>query len=291
VTKWGFCDLLSLVSKRIDSTKNPTLKAFAELKERKARDAQQRYLIEGSRETLRALQGGERLQTLLFCPSFLSHEGKKVIAEGRLVLSVVEGRQKVEGKGQELEILELSQAAFEKLSLRQNPDGVMAVAEIQKKNLADVSLKENALVLVIDGLEKPGNIGALLRSADAVNVDAVFVSGQGTDLYNPNVIRASMGSLFSRPVLAVDTHELIEFLRVKHFNMIAATPHTTKKYWDEDFSKATAIVLGTEHEGLSKEWLEAATSQVTIPMNGLADSLNVATAGALLLYEALRQRL
>jgi RNA methyltransferase, TrmH family len=199
------------VSKRIDSTKNPTLKAFAELKERKTREIQQRYLIEGSRETLRALQGGERLQTLLFCPSFLSHEGKKVMAEGR------ERRQKAEGEN--IEILELSQAAFEKLSLRQNPDGVMAVAEIQKKNLADVKLKENALVLVIDGLEKPGNIGALLRSADAVNVDAVFVSGTGTDLYNPNVIRASMGSLFSRPVLAVETSELIDFLHVKHFNM------------------------------------------------------------------------
>jgi RNA methyltransferase, TrmH family len=263
------------VSKRIDSPKNPTIKTLAELKERKARDAQQRYLIEGSRETLRAIQGGETLQLLLVCSELLSEEGRKL---------------KAKAEEQKIDVLELSRAAFEKLSLRQNPDGVIAVAEIQKKTLADTNLKENALVLVVDGLEKPGNLGALLRSADAVNIDVVFVSGAGTDLYNPNVIRASMGSLFSRPVLTVDANKLISFLRSKHFNIVAATPHTDNLYWQEDFTKATAIVLGTEHEGLSRAWLEAATSQVTIPMSGLADSLNVATAGALLLYEALRQR-
>lgn len=266
------------MSKRIDSSKNPTIKALAELKERKARDAQQRYLIEGSRETLRALQGGERVRMLLVCPELIDEQR----AEGK----------ELEQKAEELkiEILELSKAAFEKLSLRQNSDGVIAVADIQKKNLANVTLKENALVLVVDGLEKPGNIGALLRSADAVNVDAVFVSGSGTDLYNPNVIRASMGSLFRRTVLAVDTNEVISFLHSKYFKIVAATPHTHHLYWHEDFTQSTAVVLGTEHEGLSKEWLEAATSQVMIPMSGLADSLNVATAGALLLYEALRQR-
>jgi RNA methyltransferase, TrmH family len=263
------------VSKRIDSTKNPTLKTLVELKERKGREAQRRYLIEGSREAERAFQGGERVRILLVCPELLDAEGRRL-------------RKKAEGEGRE--VLELSKAAFEKLSLRQNPDGVIAVAEMRKKTLADVTLEENALVLVIDGLEKPGNIGALLRTADAVNVDAVFISGSGTDLYNPNVIRASMGSLFSRPVLAVDTNELIQFLRSKNFKIVAATPHTENLYWHEDFTKSTAIILGTEHEGLSKEWLESATALVKIPMGGLADSLNVATAGAILLYEALRQR-
>lgn len=275
------CSLLPynrLVSKRLDSSKNPTIKTLAELKERKGRDSQGRYLIEGSRETLRALQGGERVQMLFVCPELIDEQR----AEGRELERMVKERK--------IGMLELSKAAFEKLSLRQNPDGVIAVAEIQKKALTDITLKENSLVLAIDGLEKPGNIGALLRSADAVNVNAVFVSGSGTDLYNPNVIRASMGSLFSRPTLAVETNELISFLRSNHFKIIAATPHTHHLYWHEDFTKSTAIVLGTEHEGLSKEWLEAAISQVKIPMSGLADSLNVATAGALLLYEALRQR-
>jgi RNA methyltransferase, TrmH family len=281
ITVIAHCSLLlynRLVSKRIDSSKNPTIKALAELKERKGRESQQRYLIEGSRETLRALQGGEHMQMLLICPGLVDEQR----AESREL--------KAKAEGEKIEILELSKAAFEKLSLRQNPDGIIAVAAIQKKILADVTLKENTLVLVIDGLEKPGNIGALLRSADAVNVDAVFVSGAGTDLYNPNVIRSSMGSLFSRPVLAIETNELLSFLHSKHFKIVAATPHTKNLYWHEDFTKSTAIILGTEHEGLSKTWLEAATSQVTIPMSGLADSLNVATAGALLLYEALRQR-
>jgi RNA methyltransferase, TrmH family len=273
------CSLLlynRLVSKRIDSPKNPTIKTLAELKERKGREAQGQYLIEGSRETLRALQGGERVLRLLVCPELLDEQR----AEGR----------ELRAKAKTIEMLELSKIAFAKLSLRQNPDGVIALAEIQKKTLADVTLKENSLVLVIDGLEKPGNIGALLRSADAVNVDAVFVTGEGTDLYNPNVIRASMGSLFSRPVLAVETHELTNLLHSRHFNIVAATPHTHNLYWHEDFTKSTAIVLGTEHEGLSEVWLEAATARVKIPMSGLADSLNVATAGALLLYEASRQR-
>ena len=278
ITHHSFLLYNSLVSKRLDSPKNPTLKTLAELKERKARDTQGRYLIEGSREILRALQGGEHVLMLLVCPELMDMQRAE--------------SQELEQKAEEqnVEWIELSKAAFEKLSLRQNPDGVIAVAKIQKKKLADVTLEENALVLVIDGLEKPGNIGALLRSADAVNIDAVFVSGNGTDLYNPNVIRASMGSLFSRPTLAVETNELINFLRSNHFNILAATPHTNHLYWHEDFTKSTAIVLGTEHEGLSEEWLEAATSHVKIPMSGLADSLNVATAGALLLYEALRQR-
>jgi RNA methyltransferase, TrmH family len=259
--------------KRIDSLKNPTLKTLVELKERKTRDREQRYLIEGVREVSRALQAGEAILTLLFVPELLGAEGKEIIISQS-----------------KAERLELSPEAFAKLSLRQNPDGLIAVATIRTKKLSELSLPNNALVLVIEGLEKPGNVGALLRSADAANLDAVFITGQGTDLYNPKVIRASMGSLFSRPVLVANTQELIAYLDSNHFNIVAATPHTAQHYWNEDFGKSTAIVLGTEHEGLSKVWLSAATSQVTIPMNGLADSLNVATAGALLMYEALRQR-
>jgi RNA methyltransferase, TrmH family len=259
--------------KRIDSLKNPTLKTLVELKERKTRDQKQRYLIEGVPEVSRALQAGEAIGTLLYVPELLSTEGQEII-----------------GSQSKAERLELSPEAFAKLSLRQNPDGLIAVATIRTKKLSELSLPNNALVLVIEGLEKPGNIGALLRTADGANLDAVFITGQGTDLYNPNVIRASMGSLFSRPVLVADTQELVGYLTSNDFKILAATPHTTQHYWNEDFTQATAIVLGTEHEGLSKIWLSAATSHITIPMNGLADSLNVATAGALLMYEALRQR-
>jgi RNA methyltransferase, TrmH family len=263
------------MTKKIDSVDNPTLKALLKLKELKGRKQAGRFLIEGSRETLRALQGGEQVGQLLFCPDLLGDEGQQVLELAR---------------EREIELLELSQRAFLKLSVRQNPDGVMGIATIREKSLADIQLKEHALILVIDGLEKPGNVGALLRTADAVNVDAVIVTGFGTDLYNPNVIRASMGSLFSRPVLSLESPEVIAFLQAKKFNIVAATPGPSKSYWAEDFTLSTAIILGEEHDGLSKEWLGAATTHVTIPMSGLADSLNVATAGALLLYEALRQR-
>ena len=141
-----------------------------------------------------------------------------------------------------------------------------------------------------DGLEKPGNLGALLRTADGAGLDAVFLTGEGTDLTNPNVIRASMGSVFSRPVRTAGAPALLEWLTARGFKLVAATPGADTSFWDADYQGATAILLGTEHEGLSPAWLEAASTRVAIPMRGLADSLNVATAGALLVYEALRQR-
>jgi RNA methyltransferase, TrmH family len=266
------------MTKKIESADNSTIKSLTKLKELKGRREVGQFLIEGVRETLRALQAGEQVQLLLECPELMNEQSAEFKE-----LEQIAGERKIER-------LELSQRAFLKLSVRQNPDGMIAVATIEEKFLADIPLEENALILVIDGLEKPGNVGALLRTADAVNADAVIVTGFGTDLYNPNVIRASMGSLFSRPVLSLGAPEAIKFLQAKHFEIVAATPHTKKLYWAQDFTKSTAIVLGEEHEGLSSVWLEAATTQVTIPMSGLADSLNVATAGALLLYEALRQR-
>ncbi|MGL4609130.1 MAG: TrmH family RNA methyltransferase [Trueperaceae bacterium] len=262
--------------KRIESSDNPTLKALNKLKEAKAREREGQFLIEGVRETLRGVQGGEDIHTLILCPALFDHENTERKELKRLLNNV--------------DWLELSERAFRKLSLRQNPDGVMAVATIKTKQLRDLRVTTHSLVLVIDGLEKPGNIGALLRTADAVNADAVIITGFGTDLYNPNVIRASMGSVFSRPVMLLETQTAIEFLQGHSFQIVAATPHATKDYWQEDFRFKTAIVLGTEHEGLHSTWLEAATTQVRIPMSGLADSLNVATAGALLLYEALRQK-
>ena len=189
-----------------------------------------------------------------------------------------------------LERIYLSDIAFRKVSYRDTPDGLLAVAPLRETSLESLEVKQNALLLVVVGLEKPGNLGALLRTADGVNVDAVFVTGAGTDLTNPNVIRASMGSVFSRPVLEVETETLLAWLRGRHVNIVATTPHTKTSYWDADYTGAVAIVLGAEHEGLSDDWLEAAQSRVSIPMQGLADSLNVGTAGALLLYEAVRQR-
>ncbi len=261
---------------RIDSLKNPQIKALARLKERRSREREQRYLLEGSREISRALTAEVPVQQLFICPDLLKPEGQEVIARAHNLSKI--------------SFTELAQATFKRLSYRENPDGLIAVAAIEEKSLNSLKLPTDALVLIIDGVEKPGNLGALLRTADGANLDAVFISGTGTDLYNPNVIRASMGSLFSRPVLTTSTPELKEWLSQQQFKLVATSPQASTSYWDADYRGAVAIILGSEDLGLADDWLAASNTQVVIPMSGLADSLNVATAGALLVYEALRQR-
>lgn len=259
--------------KEITSTQNPELKALIKLHERRHRRKEGKFLIEGAREASRALLAGIEVERLYLCEDFFSPEAQDLYQDFDAV-----------------EQVRLSKAAFEKISLRESPDGMIALAEVPEFKLQELSVYENALVLVLQGLEKPGNLGALLRTADGVGVDAVFITGEGTDLYNPNVIRASQGSVFTQHVYAVQDEELLEFLNTREFMILAATPHTQKTYWEANLSGRTAICLGTEHDGLSDFWMEQATEQVVIPMQGTADSLNVGIAGALLLYEALRQR-
>ena len=263
------------LARHIDSSKNPTVKALVRLKERRTRERENRYLIEGAREVTRALQAKVPLEQIYFAPELFKEEGQQLLKSVEALT---------------LETSSLSKAAFEHISLRQKPDGILGVAKMRKQTLEDLRLPNNALVLVIDGLEKPGNVGALLRTADAADLAAVFLTGSGTDLYNPNVIRASIGSVFSRPILNLETQTLIAYLFERNFKLVAATPAATQLYWQEDLTGPTALVLGTEHEGLGENWLKVASSQVVIPMNGLADSLNVSVSGALLMYEALRQR-
>lgn len=261
--------------KRISSSHNPEVRARAKLKERRGREREGHFLIEGAREVLRALEAGVGLEALYFCPDFLADAGHRVVRRA---------------EAEDVPLTELAEAAFNVLSYRENPDGVVAVAERREKSLSTLSLPDDALVVVVEGLEKPGNLGALLRTADSVGAHALFVTGRGTDLENPNVIRSSMGSVFSRPVLAVEGDELLAWLKTEHFSLVAATPHTDTLYWDAAYTGRAAILLGAEDKGLAQGWLDAAEVRVRIPMQGLADSLNVATAGALLLYEALRQR-
>lgn len=252
----------------ITSAQNTTIKRLARLKTRKHRQQAGHFLIEGVREVSRALAAGVVLEAVYLCPKFAPDIVPDV---GHLPL------------------FEVADGAFSKLSVRQSPDGIIAVAKHQQRTLDTLEVHPNGLYLVIDGLEKPGNIGALLRTADSAGVDAVFVTGEGTDLENPNVIRASMGSVF-RQVIACETDALRDWLRERQVQIVATSPQAAHTYWQQDYAPATAIVLGTEHDGLGEGWLEHADIRVVIPMHGSADSLNVATSGALLLYEALRQR-
>ncbi len=252
----------------ITSAKNATIKALVRLKTRKHRQQEGRFLIEGVREVSRALAAGVVLEGVYLCPKFTPDTVPDV---------------------GDVPMFDVSEVAFTKLSMRQSPDGVIAVAKRQRHTLDALDMRPNGLYLVIDGLEKPGNVGALLRTADSAGVDAVFVTGAGTDLENPNVIRASMGSVF-RQVIACETDALRDWLQQNQVQIVATSPQASATYWQQDYTPATALVLGTEHEGLGEGWLEQADLRVVIPMHGSADSLNVATSGALLLYEALRQR-
>jgi RNA methyltransferase, TrmH family len=259
----------------ISSPANPRVKDLVRLRERRAREAAGVAVVEGAREVERAIAAGWRARLVATCAALAS-------PEALAALPVVDGLG--------VDRLELSRMAFEKVSGRQHPDGMLALFEPPAHTLSGLSWRPGGLYLVADGLEKPGNLGALLRSADAAAVDAVFVTGAGTDLLNPQVIRSSMGSIFALPVLAVDPDDLRGTLRRRGVRIVTTSPHADLDLWDADLRGTLAIVLGAEHDGLADGWLQAADAQVRVPMSGLADSLNVATTGALLLFEALRQR-
>lgn len=263
------------MARAIDSPTNPLVKHLVRLRERRAREAEGVALVEGAREVARALDAGWRPRLIATSAALASPQAVRLGARWDTT---------------EAERVTLSQAAFEKASLRQHPDGVLALFEPPRVALDDLPWPRGGLYLVADGLEKPGNLGALLRSADAASAEAVFVTGAGTDLLNPQVVRASMGSLFARPVLAVDPERLRATLRHHGVGIVATSPGAAVELWDADLTGSVAIVLGTEHEGLPRIWLEAADVRVRIPMAGAADSLNVAAVGTLLLFEARRQR-
>ena len=257
------------------------IKRLVRLRSRRERDAQGVWLVEGARELERAAQAGVRLLHLFTCTELLSEDAARV----RPVLEGQEG----------IDTTELSRPAFEKVSGRENPDGLLALAVPPSPALPAPG--EQTTVLLLLGLEKPGNLGALLRSADGAGVDAVLVvedglegdDGRGTDLGNPGVIRASQGSLFSLPVLSLPEDWALGWLRQHGFSLVACTPEATLPYWDAPLTGRVALCLGSEHGGLPQRWREQADVRVSIPMRGQADSLNVSVAGALMLYEALRQ--
>jgi len=259
----------------IRSLTNPLVKRLVRLRERRAREREGLVVVEGARELSRAVAAGWGLELLTWCPERFSPEA----AELHAGLAGVASQQR-----------RLSPEACDKVSLRANPDGVLGVVRPRWASLETLPWPAGGLYLVIAGLEKPGNVGALLRSADAVGCNAVFVTGEGTDLGNPNVIRASMGSLFSRPVVHAEDEALRRALRDHGVGIVATSPAGPQPYWSAPLTGAVAIVVGPEHSGLDPRWLGAADTVVAIPMRGAADSLNVATAGALVLFEALRQR-
>lgn len=258
---------------RISSVQNPRVKAVANLHKRRQRDTEGLMLIEGGEELALALAAGVQPRTVFFCPEFQRHPSAPLQFPP------------------ETERIEVTRSVFEKLAYRENPDGWLAVAPAPRRTLADITLHRTPLVLVAEAVEKPGNLGAMLRTADAAGVDALIVCDPGTDLTNPNVVRASRGALFTVPVAQAGNAETLRWLKALNIGVVAATPQASLLYTEADLRGPVAIVVGAEATGLSAEWLAAADLHVRIPMVGKVNSLNVATAAALLVYEAVRQRI
>ena len=262
------------MQKLISSLQNQTVKDLLQLQEKsRVRKKRNLFVIEGLREIGLAIKGGYKLREIFFCPDLISAEALDF------------------SKTTEAEFIELSLQVYEKIAYRGSTEGVIATAEAKSLNLEDVVLKrENPLILVAEAPEKPGNIGALLRTADAAAVDAVFIANPRTDMYNPNIIRSSVGCVFTNQVATGSTSEIISFLKEQKIDIFGAALQASVPYDTIDFKKPSAIVVGTEATGLSEEWLENTTQNIVIPMRGEIDSMNVSVAAGILIFEAARQR-
>jgi TrmH family RNA methyltransferase len=260
----------------ITSPANPRIKQLVALRRRRCRDQAGLTLVEGLAEIELALAAGVRAQSLYLCRALASPES----------LPLAERAERLGA-----EVVAVSKAVFEKISYREGPDGWLAVVPSVASGLDSLELGPRPLVLVCAGLEKPGNLGAILRTADAAGVAAVIAADPVTDWGNPNVVRASKGAVFSVPVASATTSQALDWISERGLRIVAATPDATQLVTAADLTGPTAIAVGAEQGGLSAEWLERADEAVRIPMFGKADSLNVSISAAIIAYEAVRQRM
>jgi TrmH family RNA methyltransferase len=271
------------MSAQISSLQNRYVKNVVKLRKRQHRDNQRRTVIEGARESILALQKQIIPLEAYICPAYLDEEAEGILASLHQLAS--EGRTW---------LFEVTPDVFAKIVYRDRSGGLLLVIPYLNCALADLSIGHNPLLVVVENVEKPGNLGAILRSADGAGADGVIVStsgkGAGTDLHNPNVVRASLGALFAVPVATTLTNRLIDWLQKRGIRIVIASPSASLSYTDAEMTGPIALVLGSEASGLSAEWLSAADEQVVVPMRGAVDSLNLAVSSALLLYEAVRQR-
>ncbi len=260
---------------QISSLQNPGIKNLLQLSEKsRVRKEQNLFIIEGAREIARAKVNGYDFDSCYFCPSILSEDSRKILN------SLEKNTQ----------LYEVSQTVYSKIAYRENVDGMLVTARMRKFVLDDLKLKEHPLILIVETIEKPGNLGAILRTADAAGLDAVMICDPQTDIYNPNVIRSSLGCLFSNQVVTCDSREAMSFLHKKGIRIFAAALQDSVNYQYEDFTKGSAFVMGSEADGLTEIWRKEADRIIQIPMAGIADSLNVSVSAAVLVFEAVRQR-
>jgi len=257
---------------RITSTQNPKIKSLISLEKPRERRKQGLFIVEGIREIAMALNAGYKIGNLFFCDEMISPESLSSFGTSDKLL------------------IPVAKDVFEKIAIRENSGGVLAVAEQKVHRLQDIKPGKNPLILILESVEKPGNLGAMLRTADAAGLDAVISCDPNTDFYNPNVIRSSIGCVFSNQIASATSGETIEWLQRNRIAIYSTYLEASKPYHEVDFTKPSAIVMGTESTGLSDIWVKNSFANIIIPMHGKIDSMNVSTAAAVVVFEAKRQR-
>lgn len=280
----------------ITSVQNPRVKAVVALQQKSAeRRRTGLFVVEGRREVEHCVEMGLEVVEVFVCEALGGWSCDNVAAnrtEGMKEAKEVEGMRgvKMAEVTRGVKVTEVTRGVYEKMAYRGGTEGVMAVVKSKERRLDELDLNENPLIVVVERVEKPGNLGAILRSADAAGADAVVVCDPLTDLWNPNLIRSSIGAVFTVPCVACGSEECIEFLKAHGIQILTAQLQDSELYYDTDMRRGTAIVMGTEATGLTDVWREAADAHIRIPMLGRLDSLNVSVSAAILLYEAVRQR-
>ena len=256
----------------ITSHQNPKIKHVLSLEKPRERSREQQFVIEGVREVKLAHQHGYKIVSLFFCPDIISrNEALELVGEERLLLPV-------------------ERTVFSKIAYRESTEGIVAVAGQKQHTLDAIKLSPVPIVLVLEGVEKPGNLGAMLRTADAAHIDAVIVCDPKTDLYNPNVVRSSVGCLFTTQTAVATPEEVMQWLKHEQLQVFVTDLTGAIPYHTADFTSSSAIIMGTESTGISESWRAFATARIIIPMRGAIDSLNVSNAAAIIVFEAARQR-
>ncbi len=258
----------------IASLSNPKVKNLIRLGKGRGKDRKEAFVFEGVKEIELALEAGIEVHSFFYCADIVDQD----------LLDAFVARIDSE------KVFEITPAIFSRVAYRESTGGMLVVGKSKYLTLEELNLSSNPVVLVLESVEKPGNLGGILRTADAAGVDVVLICDPLTDLYNPNIIRSSLGTIFTKQVVACTNDEAIKWLKEREIKIFATDLNTDRDYQQADYSIPCAIVMGTEHDGLSKQWLHAADRRIKIPMKGKIDSMNVSTAAAVLVFEVLRQR-
>jgi RNA methyltransferase, TrmH family len=257
---------------KITSTQNPKVKSLLALEKPRERRKQCLFIVEGAQEVRMALEAGYKIGNIFFCEEIMDQkESGDLLRDDKLLVPV-------------------SREVFDKIAVRESTGGILAVAEQKAHRLEDIVLSKNPLLMILEAVEKPGNLGAILRTADAAGVDAVIICDPQTDFYNPNVIRSSVGCVFTKQIASATSEETIAWLKKNNIQIFCTYLKASNPYHEVDYMQSSAIVMGTEATGLSDIWIKNATANIIIPMLGKIDSMNVSNAAAVVVYEAMRQR-